>query len=72
MQISSGRVVAGRVEIDGELPEGASVTVLAPDGDQTFEADEALEQTLLEAIRQCDRGTSAPVGDLLRDLRAHE
>ena len=27
MRIASGKVVAGRVELDGELPEGASVTV---------------------------------------------
>jgi hypothetical protein len=39
MQIASGRVVDGRVELDGDLPEGASVTVIARDGDETFEAD---------------------------------
>ena len=38
MRISSGKVVGGRVELDGELPEGASVTVLATEGDETFEA----------------------------------
>ena len=41
--------------MDGELPEGASVTVLALEGDETFEADEETERMLLEAIAQCDR-----------------
>jgi hypothetical protein len=36
MVIASGKVVGGRVELDSELPEGASVTVLAPEGDETF------------------------------------
>lgn len=54
MQVASGKVVAGRVELDGELPEGASVTVLALDGDETFEADSETEKMLLDAIAQCD------------------
>jgi hypothetical protein len=39
MQMASGKVVDGRVELDGELPEGASVTVIARDEDETFEAE---------------------------------
>ena len=53
MRIASGRVNAGRVElIDAELPEGADVTVLLPEGDETFEADEETERMLLESIAQ--------------------
>jgi hypothetical protein len=37
--VASGKVVGGRVELDGELPEGASVTVIARDEDETFEVD---------------------------------
>ena len=44
MRITSGKVVDGRVELDAELPEGASVTVLALEGDETFEADAETEQ----------------------------
>jgi hypothetical protein len=44
MQIAPGSVVHGRVEVDAELPEGASVTVLALDGDETFEADAETEK----------------------------
>ena len=37
MRIAPGKVVNGRIELDAELPEGASVTVLALEGDETFE-----------------------------------
>ena len=64
MRVASGRVVGGRVEVDGELPEGESVTVLALDGDETFEADEETERMLLEAIDQCDRRQTTRMSDL--------
>jgi hypothetical protein len=64
MRIASGKVVGGRVELDGELPEGALVTVLATDGDETFEADAETEQILLQAIDQCNRGKTTPMARL--------
>lgn len=72
MVIASGRGVDGRVELDTALPEGASVTVLARDGDETFEADPETERMLLEAIAQCDRGEAVPVAQLLGELRDRE
>jgi hypothetical protein len=72
MRISSGKVVDGRVELDGELPEGASVTVLATDGDETFEADAETEQLLLQAIDQCNQGKTTPMPQLLTELRTRE
>jgi hypothetical protein len=72
MQIASGRVVDGRVELDGDLPEGASVTVIARDGDETFETDPATEKMLLEAIAQCERGDTIPMKQLLSELRSRE
>jgi hypothetical protein len=72
MVIASGKVVGGRVELDSELPEGASVTVLARDGDETFEADPETERMLLEAMAQCDRGETVPLSKLLRELRDRE
>jgi len=72
MRIASGKVVGGRVELDGELPEGASVTVLATEGDETFEADGETEQLLLQAIDQCNRGKTTPMTPLLADLRNRE
>lgn len=47
MRIAPGKVVNGRVELDAELPEGTPVTVLALEGDETFEADAETEQMLL-------------------------
>ena len=72
MRIASGKVVDGRVELDAELPEGASVTVLAPEGDETFEADAETEMMLLEAIAQCDRGQTTPMKDFLVEMRSRE
>lgn len=62
----------GRVELDVELPEGTSVTVLALEGDETFEADPETEEMLLEAIAQCERGQTTPLADLLSELRSRE
>ncbi len=72
MRIASGKVVDGRVEVDGELPEGASVTVLALEGDETFETDEETERMLLEAIAQCNRRQTTPMSILLDELRSRE
>ena len=72
MQMASGKVVDGRVELDGELPEGASVTVIARDDDETFEADPATEKMLLDAIAQCERGDTIPLKQLLPELRSRE
>jgi hypothetical protein len=72
MVIASGKVVGGRVELDSALPEGTSVTVLAPEGDETFEADPATEQMLRDAIAQCDRGETVPLSTLLGELRDRE
>ena len=72
MRIAPGKVVDGRVEIDAELPEGASVTVLALEGDETFEADAETEKMLLQAIAECDRGRTTPITQVLSDLRSRE
>jgi len=64
LRIASGKVVAGRVELDGELPEGASVTVLAFEGDETFEADAETEKMLLKSMVQCDDGRTTPLARL--------
>jgi hypothetical protein len=72
MRIASGKVVDGRVELDSELPEGASVTVLAREGDETFETDAETETMLLQSIAQCERGETTPMIDLLSELRSRE
>ncbi len=72
MRIASGKVVNGRVELDTELPEGISVTVIAREGDETFEADADTEKMLLEAIAACGRGGAIPMSDVLSELRRRE
>jgi beta-lactam-binding protein with PASTA domain len=72
MRIAPGRVVNGRVELDAELPEGTSVTVLALEGDETFEADSETERMLLQAIAQCEKGQTTPIADLVSELRSRE
>jgi hypothetical protein len=73
MRVASGRVVNGRVEVDAtDLPEGAPVTVLLSEDDETFEADEETERMLLESIAQCERGQTVPLSQVLEDLRRRE
>jgi hypothetical protein len=72
MRIAPGKVVNGRIELDAELPDGTSVTVLALEGDETFEADAETEQMLLQAIAQCEKGQTTPMADLVSELRSRE
>jgi hypothetical protein len=72
MRIAPGKVVNGRVELDAELSEGTSVTVLALEGDETFEADAETERMLLQAIAQCEKGQTTPMADLVSELRSRE
>ncbi len=56
-------------------PRPASVmsdTVLAREGDETFEADPETERMLLTAIAQCDGGEAIPMAQLLGELRDRE
>jgi hypothetical protein len=70
MRVTSGRVVAGKILIDGEpLPDGSLVTVLARDADETFELDAAAEKELLQSIAEADRGDTVPADHVLRALR---
>ncbi len=72
MQITSGKVVDGHVVVEAELPEGADVTLIALDGEETFEVSPELEAILLESIAQGQRGDTISAEDLLRELRTRE
>lgn len=72
MQITSGKVINGRVVVEGDLPEGAAVTLIALDGEETFEVDAELEAVLLESIAQGQRGETIPAEELLREMRGRE
>jgi hypothetical protein len=73
MVITSGRVVEGKIVVDGDpLPEGATVTVLTREGDESFDLDAAAEAELLESIAEANRGDVVPAEDVLRALRKRE
>jgi hypothetical protein len=72
MQVTSGKVVGGRVELDTELPEGAEVTILTREPEETFEADAELESVLLQSIAQGQRGERISAEELLREMRSRE
>jgi hypothetical protein len=69
MKLATGTVVEGKVVIQGDpLPEGATVTVLAPIGDETFVVPAELEQELDESLAQAAAGNTIPVAEVLRRL----
>ena len=72
MRIASGKVVDGKVVYEGELPEGADVTVLAHDREEMFEVTPELKAVLLESIAQCERGETISADELLREMRGRE
>lgn len=73
MVITSGRVVGGKIVVDGDpLPEGTTVTVLAREGGESFELDAAAEAELLESMAEGDRGEVVPAEEVLRTLQKSE
>lgn len=57
MKVATGRVVEGKVVLEGEpLAEGAVVTVVARDDEDSFDVSVEEERLLLDAIAQADRG----------------
>jgi hypothetical protein len=56
MLITTGKVNNGVIQIDSkDLPDGTTVTLLAHEGDETFEVEAAQEAELLAAIAEADR-----------------
>lgn len=57
MLITTGQVQNGAIEIDDQtLPEGAKVTILVHEVDETFEVSAEDEAKLLTAIAEAERG----------------
>ena len=70
MLITTGKVTNGVIQIDNkDLPEGTTVTILAHEGDETFELDPEQENKLLAAIAEADRGDVINAHDLLKKIR---
>ncbi len=69
MRIATGKVVDGKVILEGEsLEEGTSVTVLVPDGGETFALSPDEEDALRAAIAEADRGEGTDGDDFLDQL----
>ncbi len=70
MLITTGTVHGGTIQIDAKsLPEGTTVTVLAPEGDETFELSSEEEAKLLAVIAEAERGEMTNAADLLKQIR---
>ncbi len=68
MRITRGKVIGGRIVVEGEsLPEGSMVGVLVSD-EQTFTLNQEEEAALLEAIAEADRGELLDAEDVLKGL----
>ena len=71
MKVIKGKVVSGKVVVEGSLPEGATVTVLAPEGD-LFTLTPEEEAALIAAISEADRGEVVEAESVLRKLGGGE
>jgi hypothetical protein len=57
MKVATGRIVEGKVVLEGEpLAEGSVVTVVAREDDEAFEVSPEEERALLTAMAQAERG----------------
>ena len=71
MQLATGTVIGGKVVFEGEpLAEGAVVTILAREADETFEVPPELEAELLASIAEADRGDTIIADALVARLRS--
>lgn len=69
MRIATGKVVGGKVVVDGSpLEEGASVTVLARDDEKGFTLSSEEETEILLSIAEADRGETISAEELLAKL----
>ena len=70
MLITTGIVHGGTIKVDAKsLPEGTIVTVLASEGDETFELLPQEEAKLLAAIAEAERGETASASHVLEQIR---
>ena len=69
MRIATGRVIAGKIVVEGEpLAEGATVTVLASESDESFELTPEQDALLLASIEEAEAGRVVKGPEVLRDL----
>lgn len=70
MLITTGKVSGGAIEVEpGSLPEGARVTILAPEDNEVFLLGSEDEARLLEAIAEAERGEVVDALTVLKEVR---
>lgn len=70
MKILTGKVAHGRIEVPADLvAEGSLVTILVADDEEGFELSPELENELVEAMAEADRGETMDGWQLLRELK---
>jgi len=73
MRVATGKVIAGKVVIDGApFEEGANVTVIAADDTETFELGPQDEAALLAAIAEANRGEVVDGADIIAKLGSRD
>jgi hypothetical protein len=69
MLITTGQVQNGNIEVDRDtLPEGAKVTILIHEDDESFDVSAEQETELLAAIAEAERGETITASLLLQEL----
>lgn len=69
MRVASGKIVAGKVVIEGSpFEDGTRVTIIAADNNETFELGPEDEAALLDAIAEADRGELVDAAEVLAKL----
>jgi hypothetical protein len=69
MRVTTGKVIEGKVVVEGSpLEEGAVVTVLARESEETFRLTPEEEAELLLSIEEADRGETVSLEDVLAKL----
>jgi hypothetical protein len=70
MKLATGKVVGGKIVVEGEpLKEGSTVTLLAREDDEDFELGPHEEALLLETTESVKRGDFVDGDEFLRKLQ---
>ena len=70
MLITTGKVSGGAIKLDaGSLPEGAKVSILAPEDNEIFQLGSDDEARLLEAVAEAERGNVLSASAILDAIR---
>lgn len=73
MRVAKGKVVSGRVVVEGEpFEEGTIVTVIAQEDVERFELGPEEEQALLASIAEAERGETVDGEEVLRRLDSRD